>query len=99
MGFEIGHKKMGGRAKGIPNRTTSDFRSILGDFIYKQAETLPEVFSSIKSPEKRLDLVIKLLPFVVPKVQDFSLEKLPDHKLSAILEILSDESERKIDTN
>jgi len=92
MGFEIGHKKMGGRAKGIPNRTTSDFRVILGDFIYKQAESLPEVFSSIKSPEKRLELIIKLLPFVVPKVQDFSLENLSDNKLNSILEILTNET-------
>ena len=45
MGFEIGHKKMGGRAKGIPNRTTSDFRAILGGFIYKQVESLPEVLA------------------------------------------------------
>jgi hypothetical protein len=92
MGFEIGHKKVGGRMKGIPNRTTSDFRAILGDFIYKQAESLPEVFSSIKSPEKRLDLIIKLLPFVVPKMQDFSLENLTDNKLNSILQILADET-------
>jgi hypothetical protein len=92
MGFEIGHKKMGGRAKGIPNRTTSDFRAILGDFIYKQAESMPEVFSSIKSPEKRLELIIKLLPFVIPKVQDFSLENLSDNKLNSILEILNNET-------
>jgi len=92
MGFEIGHKKMGGRAKGIPNRTTSDFRAILGDFIYKEAESLPEVFSSIKSPEKRLELIIKLLPFVVPKMQDFSLENLSENKLNSILQILTDET-------
>jgi len=92
MGFEIGHKKIGGRAKGIPNRTTSDLRAILGDFIYKQAESLPEVFSSIKSPEKRLELIIKLLPFVVPKMQDFSLENLSENKLNSILQILTDET-------
>jgi len=92
MGFEIGHKKMGGRAKGIPNRTTSDFRAILGGFIYKQVESLPEVFSSIKSPEKRLELIIKLLPFVVPKMQDFSLENLSENKLNSILQILTDET-------
>ena len=92
MGFQNGHKKMGGRAKGIPNRTTSDFRAILGEFIYKQAESLPEAFSSIKSPEKRLELIIKLLPFVIPKVQDFSLENLSDNKLNSILEILTDET-------
>ena len=92
MGFEIGHKKMGGRAKGIPNRTTSDFRAILGDFIYGQAELLPEVFGSIKSPEKRLELIIKLLPFVVPKMQDFSLENLSENKLNSILQILTDET-------
>ncbi len=92
MGFQNGHKKMGGRAKGIPNRTTSDFRAILGDFIFGQVELLPEVFGSIQSPEKRLELIIKLLPFVVPKMQDFSLENLSENKLNSILQILTDET-------
>jgi hypothetical protein len=95
MGFEIGHKKMGGRAKGIPNRTTSDFRAILGDFIYKQVKSLPDIFASIKSPEKRLELLIKLMPYVIPKTQDISLENLPEYKLNAILDILTNESKGK----
>jgi hypothetical protein len=44
MAFKIGQTKLGGRAKGVPNRTTSEFRAILGDFIFNQLNTLPEVF-------------------------------------------------------
>ena len=99
MSFENGHIKVGGRQKGVPNRATKEFRDRIGAFLYNELEVLPENFRAIKSPEKKLDILIKLLPFVVPKIQDLSLENLPDNKLSAILEILTDESERKIETN
>jgi hypothetical protein len=89
MAFKVGQTKQGGRAKGVPNRTTSEFRAILGVFIFNQLNTLPEAFRSIKSPERRLELIIKLLPYVVPKMHDLSLENLSEDKLSAILEILT----------
>ena len=91
--------KVGGRQKGVPNRSTKVFRDLLGAFIYEEMELLPDNIKAIKSPEKRLELFIKLLPFVVPKMQDLSLENLPDNKLMAILEILTDESEREVETN
>jgi hypothetical protein len=92
MSFENGHLKVGGRQKGVPNRATKAFRDFLGAFLLEEMEFLPANFKAIKSPEKKLELLIKLLPYIVPKMQDLSLENLPDNKLTAILEILSNES-------
>jgi hypothetical protein len=93
MGFQNGHQKKGGRDKGKPNRITQELRAILEDFFINELSTVQSRFEVIKSPEKRLELTIKLLPFVLPKMQELNLENLPEDKLSAILEILTDESE------
>jgi hypothetical protein len=36
MPFEQGHKKKGGRTKGIPNRLTKEMRSVLKDIVYNE---------------------------------------------------------------
>ncbi len=92
MGFQSGHSKLGGRDKGVPNRITHELRAILGSFFLTELNMIQAHFEAVKSPERRLELMIKLLPFVVPKMQDFSFESLSEDKLSAILKILTDES-------
>jgi hypothetical protein len=91
MGFEKGHTKSGGRAKGSLNQTTRELRLILKGIIQSEFEVLPTLIKDIKTPEKRLDILIKLLPFAIPKAQEISLELLSDTKLDYILERLSDE--------
>lgn len=95
MSFEIGHKKFGGRKAGEPNMSTKVIRGLLKAFIEKETETLPQTFSSIKSPEKRLELLIKILPFVLPRAQEISLEMLSDNKLDFLVETLTNEKERE----
>jgi hypothetical protein len=81
MSFELGHKKFGGRKAGKPNKSTREFRNLLGAFVEKELELLPQTFNTIKSPEKRVELILKLLPFVLPKAQEISLEMLSDRSL------------------
>ena len=88
VAFTKGHSKIGGRAKGVPNRSTSDFRAILRDVLEKELQELGSNLSAIKSPERRLELTFKLLPYILPKVQEISLELLPENKLNIILESL-----------
>lgn len=95
MTFEIGHKKFGGRKAGEPNKSTKEIRVLLKAFLEKEIVALPNTFSSIKSPERRLELIIKLLPFVVPKAQEISLEMLSDDKLDYLITTLKNESERE----
>ncbi len=93
MSFELGHKKCGGRKAGEPNKSTREFRSLLGLFVEKELKELPNTFSAIKSPERRVELLIKLLPFVVPKVQEITLEMLSDRTLDYLVETLKNDKE------
>lgn len=95
MGFQNGHKKVGGRQKGEANKATSEFRKLLGSFLIGEVISLPATFESIKSPEKRLELILKLLPFVVPKAQEITLEMLSDRSLDHLVETLKNEQKRE----
>ncbi len=99
MSFEIGHKKLGGRKMGEANKITNEIRALLRAFLDKEIVNLPNTFNSIKSPERRLELILKLLPFVVPKAQEISLEMLSDSKLDFLVNTLKNESERENQNN
>ena len=62
-------KKTGGREQGTCNTLTKELRSILKGIIAKELEAIPETLQNIE-PEKRLEIVLKLLPFVLPKVEN-----------------------------
>jgi len=95
MSFAIGHKKLGGRKAGVPNKSTKEIRDLLKAFIEKEMETLPQTFDEIRSAERRLELILKLLPFVLPKAQEITLEMLSDNKLDYLVNTLKNESERE----
>jgi len=60
-------KKYGGRKKGTPNRLTKELRTILKDVLYNELENIEELLDSLETKE-RLDMLIKLMPFALPKV-------------------------------
>jgi hypothetical protein len=95
MGFSSGHQKSGGRIKGTPNLITAELRAVLRLILAKEFETLPETISAIKSPERRLEMIVKLLPYVIPRAQEITLESLPDEKLDFIISCFSDEKARE----
>ena len=65
--FEKGHTKIGGRKKGTPNRLTKELRTILKNVLYNELDNIEELLDSLE-PKERLELVIKLIPFILPKV-------------------------------
>jgi len=95
MGFKNGHKKIGGRKMGEANKITNEFRSALRAFLRNEILDLTNTFSSIKSPERRLELILKLLPFVLPKAQEITLEMMSDRSLDQLVETLRNEQERE----
>tara|TARA_Y100000768_G_C23709472_1_gene555073 strand:- start:329 stop:568 length:240 start_codon:yes stop_codon:yes gene_type:complete len=64
-------KKYGGRQKGTPNKMTKELRSVLKDLLYKEIEELEERLNNLK-PKERIELIIKLMPFALPKVNPIS---------------------------
>ena len=60
-------KKYGGRKKGTPNKLTKEIRTVLKDLIYKELDEIQEHLDSLE-PKQRIELLIKLIPFILPKV-------------------------------
>jgi hypothetical protein len=64
-------KKHGGREKGTPNKLTKELRYLLKDLIYNELESLDEKLEELE-PKERIELIIKLLPYTLPKLQNIS---------------------------
>ena len=67
--------KTGGRKKGTPNRLTFQTRLVLLSALQGEIEQIPKTMQSME-PKDRLEILIKLMPYLVPKV-------LPAHALEA----------------
>ena len=63
--------KYGGRQKGTPNRMTKELRSILKDMMYQEIDIIQDHLDQL-SPKERIDILIKLMPFVLPKTTSIS---------------------------
>ena len=63
--------KYGGREKGTPNRMTKELRSVLKDVLFEEIEVLQERLDALK-PKERVELLIKLMPYALPKVTTIS---------------------------
>jgi len=63
--------KYGGRKKGTPNRLTKDMKTVLKNILFTELENIEELMDSLDS-KQRIELVIKLLPFVLHKEETVS---------------------------
>lgn len=66
-------KKYGGRAKGTPNRTTSETKELLLKVVGQELDKLGALMVKL-DPIDRVNALAKLLPFVVPKQSDITVE-------------------------
>ncbi len=64
-------QKTGGRVAGTPNRITIELRKTLKGIVASQLESLPGTLEQLQ-PKERLELLVKLLPFCMPKVDSIS---------------------------
>lgn len=64
--------KTGGREQGTPNVLTKEMRAILKSIIANELETLPETLEKME-PEKRLEVILKLIPYVLPKIEPVTM--------------------------
>jgi len=63
--------KYGGRQKGTPNKLTKELRSVLKDILYQELEQIQEHLETL-NPKERVELLIKLMPYALPKVTSIS---------------------------
>lgn len=66
-------KKFGGREAGTPNKLTKEIRAALKNILHQEIELLPDHFNKLE-PKDRLEILIKLLPFALPKVEPESYQ-------------------------
>ena len=66
-------KKYGGRKAGTPNKLTKELRAALKNILHQEIELLPDHFDKLE-PKDRLELLVKLLPFALPKVEPESYQ-------------------------
>ena len=64
-------KKFGGRKKGTPNKMTKELRSTLKDVLFHEIEEIEDRLDLL-DPKDRLELLIKLMPYALPKVTSIS---------------------------
>ena len=60
-------RKTGGRVKGTPNKLTKEIRIVLKNLVFSELESFDFLIKNME-PRERLEILIKILPFVVPKV-------------------------------
>jgi len=65
--------KTGGREAGTPNKLTKELREILKDLLHRELTALPERLEKLDGKE-RLEILVKLLPYVLPKVEPVSMD-------------------------
>jgi len=63
--------KYGGRQKGTPNKLTKELRFVLKDVLYQELEQIQTHLDNLE-PKERVELLIKLMPYVLPKVTSIS---------------------------
>ncbi|MDR0409508.1 MAG: hypothetical protein LBH18_03830 [Spirochaetaceae bacterium] len=67
-----GAPKTGGRKKGTPNKTTAEFKALIGDIVYKNLETIESEFKkkeglNLDTVGMSLAIAKALVGYVVPK--------------------------------
>jgi hypothetical protein len=65
--------KTGGRKKGSVNRTTKDLREKIKEIVDSELQNIETILGKLTEKE-RTDLLAKLLPFVLPKMNEHFVE-------------------------
>ena len=63
--------KFGGRTKGTPNKLTKELRTVLKNILYNEIEKIEEYLGGLE-PKEKLETIIKLMPFILPKTSNVS---------------------------
>lgn len=68
-----GTPNLNGRPKGAVNKTTAEAKALLQIIVNNELETIAERLEQLDNKE-RIDAVIKLLPYIVPRQTEIAVE-------------------------
>lgn len=87
-----GKGRIGGRQKGTPNRVTASVKEWVAQVIDKNRRQMERDIKSLE-PKDRLQMLEKLMQYVVPKQQTVSanvdFNKLSDEQLNTLIDELT----------
>lgn len=73
MGAQIGHKKVGGRKKGKQNRSTAEIKTAFQNLLSANVDQMEEDLKTLQ-PRERLQVLLKLSDFILPRIQSVQSE-------------------------
>ena len=89
MAFQEGHKKVGGRRAGTPNKATSSLRNWVRLFVTRNTKQMQSDLDAL-DPRDRLILLEKFMRYTIPQQQAVSaavdLNRLSDDQLDQVIE-------------
>ena len=88
--------KKGGRIAGTPNRLTSEVREQLKTVLSGELGNLQERLEKLKDKD-RLEIIVKLLPFIVPKMSEVDLKQDKEQSFNPIEVIIHSPKNEKED--
>ena len=68
--------KTGGRMKGTPNKTTSELRAIIKEFVDNELSRISDKLNELTTYE-RFTILTKLIPYAMPKADNSMNERSP----------------------
>ena len=85
-----------GRPKGTPNKTTSEMRSKIQKLVDTNWTTISKDIKKMQ-PRDRVEMVVRLLPYVTPKLQvtdlNIDFDRLNDEQLDSFVNSLIEKLE------
>ena len=66
--------KTGGRQAGTPNKLTNELRAELKNALHHELSLLPFTLRQL-APKERLEILAKLIPYVLPKIESVYLNE------------------------
>jgi hypothetical protein len=88
MSKEKGTSKTGGRAKGTPNKVTTDLRKWVECLIDKNLKKMERDLKQLE-PKERLMILEKLMQYSIPKQQSISVEAQIQAEYTSLEKLLS----------
>lgn len=89
MAFQQGHKKVGGRRAGTPNKATTSLRNWVRLFVTRNAKQAQRDLDAL-DPKDRLILLEKFMRYTIPQQQAVAaavdLNRLSDGQLNQVIE-------------